>query len=167
MRTEVGGWAVAVSAQGRSRERGARGPVSAQVRLAMSAGPLKADCKEAQAGHCQLVGPQARTLAPGAEAASASHMVDNARADVNLGPHTAKKGAEKHCQRQAPPEHETASVVPGTASASRDHLARDQHWSAEQMSNAAPSEPVRGLGTAIGDRPHDRAMRELGPDQRE
>ena len=37
------------------------------------------------------------------------------------------------------------AAVPGTASAS----------------------PVHRLGTAIGDRPHDRAMRELGPDQRE
>ena len=27
--------------------------------------------------------------------------------------------------------------------------------------------PVHRLGTAIGDRPHDRAMRELGPNQRE
>ena len=41
---------------------------------------VKTDCKEAQARHCQLVGPQARTLAPGAGAASASHMVDNASA---------------------------------------------------------------------------------------
>ena len=37
------------------------------------------------------------------------------------------------------------AAVPGTASAS----------------------PVHRLGTAIGDRPHDRAMRELGPDRRE
>ena len=50
---------------------------------------VKTDCKEAQARHCQLVGPQARTLAPGAGAASASHMVDNARADVNPVPHQA------------------------------------------------------------------------------
>ena len=134
-------WAVALSAQGRTRERGARGPVSAQVRPAMSAvlapardvdamrkaelmeyaktlgvgtrregqdgkknlwrpvPDVKRDCKEAQARHCQPVGPQARTLAPGAGAASASHMVDNARADVNLGPHTAKKEAKRHCQR--------------------------------------------------------------------
>ena len=64
---------------------------------------VKRDRKEAQARHCQPVGPQARTLAPGAGAASASHMVDNARADVNLGPHTAKKEADnkhRHCQRQ-------------------------------------------------------------------
>ena len=31
----------------------------------------------------------------------------------------------------------------------------------------ASASPVHRLGTAIGDRPHDRAMRELGPDQRE
>ena len=84
---------------------------------------VKTDCKEAQARHCQPVGPQARTLGPGAGAASASHMVDNARADVNRGPH------------QAPPEHETASVVPGIASASRGHPGRDQ--------------PAHGLGTVV------------------
>ena len=41
---------------------------------------VKTDCKEAQARHCQLAGPQARTLAPGAGAASAPRMVDNASA---------------------------------------------------------------------------------------
>ena len=35
------------------------------------------------------------------------------------------------------------------------------------MLDRPPSQTVPGLGTAIGDRPHDRAMRELGPDQRE
>ena len=95
---------------------------------------VKTDCKEAQARHCQLAGPQARTLAPGAGAASASHM--NREWGGPLPPGTAGTGEEPSSSRAG---------VPGTASAS----------------------PVRGLGTAISDRPHDRAMRELGPDQRE
>ena len=36
---------------------------------------VKRDCKEAQARHCQPVGSQARTLAPGAGPASASHCI--------------------------------------------------------------------------------------------
>ena len=38
---------------------------------------------------------------------------------------------------------------------------------ANSMLDRPPSQTVPGLGTAIGDRPHDRAMRELGPDQRD
>ena len=40
---------------------------------------VKTDCKEAQARRCHPVGTQARTLTPGAGAASDSNMVDTAR----------------------------------------------------------------------------------------
>ena len=81
---------------------------------------VKRDCKEAQARHCQPVGSQARTLAPGAGPASASHMVDNARADVNPGPHMAKKGQKgiasaRHRQSKRPPAWCQALPAPRAA----------------------------------------------------
>ena len=133
-------------AQNREGSGGAQRAAKAEQDCYRPVKDVKTDCKEAQARHCQPVGPQARTLSSGAGAASASHMVDNARADVNHGPLTAEKAAARHCQQS---KHETASTLPGTASASRGPPARDQHWTTADFDNMRKAE-LRSSADALG-----------------